>query len=44
MADKIHGSFVELDGKSKNAITSKEPIGVVAQVVPWNYPNLMMMW
>lgn len=24
--------------------TKKEPIGVVAQIIPWNYPLLMMAW
>jgi acyl-CoA reductase-like NAD-dependent aldehyde dehydrogenase len=24
--------------------TIKEPIGVVAQVIPWNYPIMMMTW
>ena len=25
-------------------MTKKEPIGVVAQIIPWNYPLLMMCW
>lgn len=25
-------------------MTIKEPIGVVAQIIPWNYPLLMMVW
>lgn len=24
--------------------TRKEPVGVVAQIIPWNYPLLMMAW
>ena len=25
-------------------MTLKEPIGVVGQIIPWNYPMLMMIW
>lgn len=25
-------------------ITRKEPIGVVGQIIPWNYPILMLAW
>lgn len=24
--------------------TKKQPIGVVGQIIPWNYPLLMMCW
>ena len=34
-ADKITGSTIEVDDKSKSVITRKEPLGVVAHVVPW---------
>lgn len=43
-ADKIQGSVVEIDDQRKHAVLRKEPIGVVAQIVPWNYPLLMMAW
>lgn len=26
------------------AMTKKQPIGVVGQIIPWNYPLLMMAW
>lgn len=26
------------------AMTRKEPIGVVGQIIPWNYPLLMLAW
>lgn len=32
LADKIHGTTIELDDQEKYATTRKEPIGVVAQV------------
>lgn len=25
-------------------LTKKEPIGVVGQIIPWNYPILMLAW
>lgn len=25
-------------------MTLKEPVGVVGQIIPWNYPMLMMTW
>ena len=42
-ADKITGSTVPIDG-NYIAITRKEPIGVVAQIIPWNFPLLMAAW
>jgi aldehyde dehydrogenase (NAD+) len=43
-ADKIHGATIEIDDKEKHAVARKEPVGVVAQIVPWNYPILMLAW
>lgn len=34
-ADKIHGTVIECDDKSKYALARKEPIGVCAQICPW---------
>lgn len=41
-ADKIHGSThnVNMPG-DYHVYTLKEPVGVVAQIVPWNYPLVM---
>ena len=41
-ADKIHGAThnVNLPGDF-HVYTLKEPVGVVAQIVPWNYPLVM---
>lgn len=43
-ADKIHGTIIECDDKSKYALARKEPIGVCAQICPWNYPLVMLGW
>ncbi|KAH8983460.1 aldehyde dehydrogenase [Lactarius akahatsu] len=42
-ADKIHGQVIETD-ESKLAYTRHEPFGVVGQILPWNFPLMMMAW
>lgn len=42
-ADKNHGKVMEVDG-SKLCYTRHEPIGVCGQIIPWNFPFLMMAW
>lgn len=42
-ADKIHGKTIEVND-SKFAYTRHEPIGVCGQIIPWNFPFLMMAW
>jgi len=37
------GSHVELDEHTVSLIVH-EPIGVVAQIIPWNFPLLMAIW
>lgn len=41
--DKIEGSTIPSDG-SFFTYTRKEPVGVVGQIIPWNYPVLMLAW
>jgi phenylacetaldehyde dehydrogenase len=48
-ATKIHGhtfpiSVTYLPGTQFHAYTLKEPIGVVGQIIPWNFPLLMAAW
>jgi len=48
-ADKIYGKTLELGGPFVNketvhAYTRHEPVGVVGQIIPWNFPLLMMAW
>ncbi len=40
LADKIQGSTISVPGNRLD-YTLKEPIGVTAHVVPWNYPLVM---
>lgn len=43
LATKIHGqTFNTPDGSVSMVV--REPIGVCAQIVPWNYPLLMASW
>eukprot|EP00096_Caligus_rogercresseyi_P013436 TRINITY_DN6084_c0_g1_i1.p1 TRINITY_DN6084_c0_g1~~TRINITY_DN6084_c0_g1_i1.p1 ORF type:complete len:486 (-),score=102.55 TRINITY_DN6084_c0_g1_i1:172-1428(-) len=42
-ADKIHGSTIPVDGPFMS-YTRKEPVGVVGQIIPWNYPVAMISW
>jgi acyl-CoA reductase-like NAD-dependent aldehyde dehydrogenase len=42
-ADKIKGQTLQLFSPHIG-MTIKEPIGVVGQIIPWNYPLLMMAW
>ncbi|CAO1442725.1 unnamed protein product [Diamesa tonsa] len=41
--DKIYGNTIPVDGNFLS-FTRKEPIGVVGQIIPWNYPILMLAW
>jgi len=42
-ADKNHGKTIPVDGDFM-CYTRHEPIGVVGQIIPWNFPLLMMAW
>src|SRR5580692_8837616 len=48
-ATKIEGSTIPISvpytpDAQYHAYTRKEPIGVVAQIIPWNFPLLMAAW
>jgi phenylacetaldehyde dehydrogenase len=42
-ATKILGNTIPVPGEF-HAYTRKEPIGVVGQIIPWNFPLLMAAW
>jgi len=43
MADKIQGDYLPLTGEQW-AYTIREPVGVVAAILPWNSPTLLAAW
>src|SRR5579871_5478442 len=42
-ADKIQGKTIPIDGNFF-CYTRLEPVGVVGQIIPWNFPMLMQAW
>jgi aldehyde dehydrogenase (NAD+) len=42
-ADKLYGQTIPIDGPFFT-YTRHEPIGVVGQIIPWNFPLLMQAW
>ncbi len=42
-ADKNHGKTIPVDG-NYFCYTRHEPVGVVGQIIPWNFPMLMQAW
>jgi aldehyde dehydrogenase (NAD+) len=42
-ADKIHGQTIPVRGRYFT-YTKKEPVGVAGQIIPWNFPMLMVAW
>jgi phenylacetaldehyde dehydrogenase len=48
-ATKIEGNTIPISvpytpGAQYHAYTLREPVGVVAQIIPWNFPLLMAAW
>ena len=45
-ADKITGETIPLDRAMGNffCYTRREPVGVCGQIIPWNFPMLMLTW
>ena len=43
-ATKIEGNTIPISAGNYFAYTLREPIGVVGQIIPWNFPLLMAAW
>ena len=43
IADKVQGSVVPVDTGFLNYVV-REPVGVVGQIVPWNFPLMFCSW
>jgi len=41
---KIEGETIPVSARDVLCYTLREPVGVCAQIVPWNFPLLMAMW
>lgn len=44
LADKIEGAVIPIDKPEMFNFTRHEPLGVVACIVPWNSPILLLAW
>lgn len=44
LADKLEGRTIPTDKPNYFVYTRREPVGVVAAIVPWNSPLLLLMW
>jgi len=48
MGERMNGDFQPVEGVQKAgkafAFTVREPIGVCAQIIPWNFPLTMAIW
>jgi aldehyde dehydrogenase (NAD+) len=42
-ADKNHGKTIPIEG-DYFCYTRHEPVGVIGQIIPWNFPLLMQAW
>ncbi|KKO97065.1 aldehyde dehydrogenase (NAD+) [Trichoderma harzianum] len=42
-ADKIYGDTIDTS-PTKLAYTLQEPLGVCGQIIPWNFPFMMLAW
>jgi acyl-CoA reductase-like NAD-dependent aldehyde dehydrogenase len=41
---KIEGSVLPVTAPNMHCYTRREPVGVAAQIIPWNFPLLMAAW
>ncbi|MBI2996585.1 MAG: aldehyde dehydrogenase family protein [Candidatus Melainabacteria bacterium] len=43
-ATKIHGETIPVSCGNYFSYTLREPVGVVGQIIPWNFPLIMSAW
>ncbi|WP_199053740.1 NAD-dependent succinate-semialdehyde dehydrogenase [Aquitalea sp. ASV15] len=41
-AKRMHGEVIPAPGPDRRLLTLKQPVGVVAAITPWNFPNAML--
>src|SRR5439155_26591138 len=41
---KIEGDVLPVNAPGVHCYTRREPVGVCAQIIPWNFPLLMAAW
>lgn len=41
-AKRINGDVIPAPGQDKRLVVTKQPVGVVAAITPWNFPNAML--
>jgi acyl-CoA reductase-like NAD-dependent aldehyde dehydrogenase len=41
---KIEGAVLPVSAPNMHCYTRREPVGVCAQIIPWNFPLLMAVW
>ncbi|RJE89569.1 aldehyde dehydrogenase [Paracoccus onubensis] len=44
LADKIEGAVLPIDKSGMFAFTRREPLGVIAAIMPWNSPLMLLTW
>ncbi|MBV32223.1 MAG: succinate-semialdehyde dehydrogenase (NADP(+)) [Porticoccaceae bacterium] len=42
-AKRVYGDIIPQSSKDKRLVVIKQPIGVVACITPWNFPNAMLL-
>ena len=42
LADKVSGKTLPIDKPDMHVYTVREPVGVVAAIVPWNSPQMLL--
>ena len=43
-ADKVYGETIPVSQPNFFCYTKREPVGVCGQIIPWNFPMLMLTW